>query len=133
MSSENLHEPSEALSQETVERHRGVVSLIEELEAVDWYQQRAEATSDGQLKRVLLHHRDEEIEHAVMILEWLRRRDPRIDAMCRTYLFTEADIVEVEKQAEAKVDGGAGAPERARSEGALGIGSLKTTHEEAAT
>jgi hypothetical protein len=72
MSSESYHEPSELLSEETKNLHRAIVSLKEELEAADWYQQRAEACSDGELRAVLVHNKNEEIEHAMMILEWLR-------------------------------------------------------------
>jgi ferritin-like protein len=79
---------------------RAVKSVQEELEAVDWYNQRAEQTTDEQLKRVLEHNRDEEIEHAIMGLEWLRRNNPVFDEQMRTYLFTEGDILEIEEQAE---------------------------------
>ena len=144
MSSEGYHEPLELISESTRNLHRGIVSLIEELEAVDWYQQRAEACSDAELKAVLLHHRNEEIEHAVMNLEWLRRNSAQFDEKLRTYLFTEAPIVEVEAQAEAADRAGeapnapapsapadvverkatAPGPRRA-GDGSLGIGSLK--------
>jgi ferritin-like protein len=128
MGSENLHEPREQLSAETVDLHRGIVSLMEELEAVDWYQQRAEACTDPELRAVLIHHRNEEIEHAIMNLEWLRRREPQFAAMCRTYLFTEAPLTEVEDQAESGEQEPA-APEstvpRAGPGGSLGIGSLR--------
>jgi uncharacterized protein len=73
---------------------------MEELEAVDWYNQRVDATEDEALAKVLAHNRDEEKEHAAMVLEWLRRRDPVLDAHLRTYLFTEGDITELEHEAE---------------------------------
>jgi ferritin-like protein len=118
MSSEGYHEPIERIPARTQELHRGIVSLIEELEAIDWYQQRADACTDDELRGVLLHHRDEEIEHAMMNLEWLRRNSPEIDARARTYLFSEGPILEVEARAEGK----APAPLR---DGSLGIGGLR--------
>ena len=78
-SSQDLHERREDLSPATIDRHRATVSLLEELEAVDWYDQRAEAAGDAELKEILLHNRDEEMEHAAMVLEWLRRRNPVVD------------------------------------------------------
>ncbi len=100
MASEGLHEPAEKLSAETIDYHRAVLSLMEELEAVDWYNQRVDATDDEALAKVLAHNRDEEKEHAMMTLEWLRRRDPKLDEHMRTYLFTEGDITELEDEAE---------------------------------
>ena len=85
MGSEGLHEPAELLGEETIDRHRAFTSLIEELEAVDWYNQRVHATKDSSLAEVLAHNRDEEKEHASMTLEWLRRRDPALDTHLRTY------------------------------------------------
>jgi hypothetical protein len=90
------------LSQDAQEIHRALASLIEELEAVDWYSQRVDVTKDQELKSVLAHHRDEEIEHAAMALEWLRRKMPRFDEELRTYLFTSAPITEVEEAKEAQ-------------------------------
>jgi uncharacterized protein len=101
MSSEGYHEPIELLSEETRNKHRALVSLIEELEAIDWYQQRAEACADASLKAVLLHHRDEEIEHAMMNLEWLRRHDPVLDRNAKRYLFTDRPITEIEDATDA--------------------------------
>lgn len=118
MASEGLHEPAELLGEETIDRHRAFTSLIEELEAVDWYDQRVTATKDSSLADVLAHNRDEEKEHASMTLEWLRRRDPVLDAHLRTYLFTTEPVTDVEKEAES--DGSSPAPA-----GSLGIGSLK--------
>jgi ferritin-like protein len=96
MGSDTLHEPLELLSTATLNMHRAIVSLMEELEATDWYQQRAEACPDPDLKRVLTHNKNEEIEHASMLLEWIRRHDSRFDEMLRKYLFTDLPITEVE-------------------------------------
>ena len=101
MGSESYHEPLELIPEETRNLHRAIVSLIEELEAVDWYQQRAGACSDPELKAVLLHHRNEEIEHAMMNLEWLRRHDPVLDRNAKRYLFTDRPITEIEDAADA--------------------------------
>jgi len=120
MASEGLHERFEDLTSETRDRHRAIVSLMEELEAVDWYQQRVDATADTELKEILAHNRDEEIEHAAMVLEWLRRRMPKFDEELGTYLNTEGRITEVEV---AATEGGEGSGEG--SSGSLGIGSLK--------
>ena len=102
MSSEMLHEPAEKLSAATIDRHRAIVSLMEELEAIDWYDQRIEAATDEELREILRHNRDEEKEHAAMVLEWLRRRDPSLDKQLRTYLFSQGEILEVEAKAESK-------------------------------
>ena len=114
-SSAHLHEDS--LSPATINRHRATVSLMEELEAVDWYDQRVEATEDASLGAILAHNRDEEKEHAAMTLEWLRRHDPVLSGHLRTYLFTELPVTEVEREVEA----GVGPP----VDGSLGIGSLR--------
>ena len=95
-----LHEREDRLGPEVLDVHRAVVSIQEELEAVDWYNQRAHATDDDELAAILEHHRDEEKEHAVMLLEWLRRRDPALDGHLRTYLFTDAPIPEIEREAD---------------------------------
>jgi ferritin-like protein len=121
MSSESYHEPIELLSEPTKNLHRALVSLREELEAVDWYQQRAEACSDAELAAVLTHNKNEEIEHAMMTLEWIRRHDAVVDTNLKTYLNTTGPITEVEKQTMA---GGAGG-ERGPASPSLGIGSLK--------
>jgi ferritin-like protein len=92
MSHEGYHEPVEQLSAETRDMHRAIASLIEELEAVDWYNQRAAVCSDPELKAILAHNRDEEKEHAAMVLEWIRRRDPSFDKELRDYLFTDKKI-----------------------------------------
>jgi uncharacterized protein len=123
-SSGSLHE--EGLSPGTIDRHRAIVSIMEELEAVDWYDQRVEASSDPELSAILAHNRDEEKEHAAMTLEWLRRRDAALSEKLRTYLFTEGSILGREGAAAAAEAGdsdtGAAAPS---SDGSLGIGSLK--------
>jgi len=119
-SSMGLHEAREDLRPETLDRHRGLVSLMEELEAMDWYQQRIDATGDPELRAVLAHNRDEETEHAAMSLEWLRRQDAVLDDHLRTYLFTSGSIVELEEEAEGGGGEGGGA-----GEGSLGIGSLR--------
>ena len=92
MSSVGYHEPIEQLSTKTRDMHRAIVSLMEELEAVDWYNQRVDACSDPDLKAILAHNRDEEKEHAAMVLEWIRRNDPRLDKELRDYLFTDKQI-----------------------------------------
>jgi len=92
------HEPMDKLSNETKELHRALNSLIEELEAVDWYQQRVDATDDEELKEILAHNRDEEKEHAAMILEWIRRNDEAMAEELKTYLFTEGKITEIEEK-----------------------------------
>jgi ferritin-like protein len=98
MASEGLHEPLDALDAATIDFHRAIVSLMEELEAIDWYNQRVSATDDPELAKVLAHNRDEEKEHAAMTLEWLRRHDAKLDEHLRTYLFTEGDITELEDE-----------------------------------
>jgi ferritin-like protein len=117
MGSEGLHEAAELLPEETIDRHRALTSLVEELEAIDWYDQRVTATKDSSLADVLAHNRDEEKEHASMTLEWLRRRDPVLDRHLRTYLFTTEPVTEVEIEAAEEAGDGVG--------GTLGIGSLK--------
>jgi ferritin-like protein len=94
MASVGYHEPLEGLSAETRDMHRAIVSLMEELEAVDWYNQRAEACKDPELKSILEHNRDEEKEHAAMVLEWIRRRDPKFSGELKDYLFTQKPITD---------------------------------------
>ncbi len=95
-SSSSLHESEAVLSPELIDRHRAIVSIMEELEAIDWYDQRVAAASDPELAAILAHNRDEEKEHAAMTLEWLRRHDPALDRQLRTYLFTSAPVLEIE-------------------------------------
>ncbi len=92
MSSVGYHEPIEELSHETRDMHRAIVSLMEELEAVDWYNQRSDACKDPELKAILEHNRDEEKEHAAMVLEWIRRQDPKFSGQLKDYLFTKKQI-----------------------------------------
>lgn len=92
MANEGYHEPIEKLSTETMDMHRAIQSLMEELEAVDWYNQRVDACSDPELKRILAHNRDEEKEHAAMVLEWIRRRDPKMDQELKESLFKTGPI-----------------------------------------
>ena len=117
---EGLHEPAGALSAETIDMHRAIVSLIEELEAVDWYQQRFEACKDPELKAILAHNRDEEKEHAAMTLEWLRRRDPKLDEHLRNYLFIDKGVLQREEELD-RAEAGA----QPASDGSLDIGSLR--------
>ncbi len=92
MANEGYHEPIEELSDETRDMHRAITSLMEELEAVDWYNQRVDACKDPELKSILAHNRDEEKEHAAMVLEWIRRRDSQFDHELKDYLFKEGEI-----------------------------------------
>ncbi len=92
MANEGYHEPVEKLSQETMDMHRAIVSLMEELEAVDWYNQRVDGCTDPELKAILAHNRDEEKEHAAMVLEWIRRRDPRFEHELKDTLFKQGPI-----------------------------------------
>lgn len=92
MSSVGYHEPVEELSTETRDMHRAIVSLMEELEAIDWYNQRVESCGDWELKKIIIHNRDEEKEHAAMLLEWIRRSDPAFSNELKNYLFTEKPI-----------------------------------------
>ncbi len=96
MSSVGYHEPVNELSNATRDMHRAIVSLMEELEAVDWYNQRADACQDPELRKVLEHNRDEEKEHAAMMLEWIRRKDPTFSKYLKEFLFTEDPLVDME-------------------------------------
>ncbi len=130
-SSDSFHEPLEKLTPATRERHRAIVSVMEEMEAVDWYDQRVDATEDEELRAILAHNRDEEKEHAAMGLEWLRRHDAKWDEHLRTYLFTEGNILEIEEAdtgGSGRGDGaGPEAPAAPRADGSLGIGSLRSS------
>lgn len=131
MSSEGFHEPIERMRPETLDHHRAVSSIMEELEAIDWYDQRVDATDDPELAEVLAHNRDEEKEHAAMTLEWLRRRDATLHRHLRTYLFTEGSILAIEDTIEdttehgAEGGGGGGDATPGAGDGSLGIGSLR--------
>ena len=106
MASEGLHESAQDLTPQTRDMHRAIVSLMEELEAIDWYQQRVDATADEALRTILAHNRDEEKEHASMVLEWIRRHDPAFDAHLKKYLFTTLPITERAEQEETQPAGG---------------------------
>lgn len=99
MSSDSLHAPRERLTTETISMHQAIVSLMEELEATDWYRQRADDCEDPALKAILLHNMREEIEHAAMILEWLRRNSKDFDKELKEYLFKDGDIAAHEEKA----------------------------------
>lgn len=117
--STTFHESEDRLTPGTRDLHRALVSLMEELEAIDWYQQRMDAAEDAELREILRHNRDEEQEHAAMVLEWIRRRDAGFGAMLKTHLFTEGSIVRREEVVEGAPAGGDGpAP-------SVGIGSLR--------
>jgi ferritin-like protein len=118
MATDSYHESVDLLTEETRNMHRAIVSLMEELQATDWYQQRVDACSDPQLKDVLLHNKNEEIEHAAMLMEWIRRHNGQFNEMMRTYLFSEQPITSIEKGTPA--DGAT--PSAAET---LGIGSMK--------
>ena len=117
MASEGLHEPAELLDEATIDRHRAFASLIEEFDAMDWYDQRVHATRDPELASILAHNRDDEKEHAAMALEWIRRQDPALDEQLRLYLFRSGPIISVEE--------GGGVEAASPSAGGLGIGSLR--------
>ncbi|WP_298138575.1 encapsulin-associated ferritin-like protein [Acidiferrobacter sp.] len=93
MAHEGMHEAASELTEATREMHRAIISLMEELEAVDWYQQRVDACRDPELRAILAHNRDEEKEHGAMLLEWIRRHDPAFDRELREYLFKDGSIV----------------------------------------
>jgi ferritin-like protein len=92
MANEGYHEPTKELSDETRDMHRAIVSLMEELEAVDWYNQRVDVCKDKALKAILAHNRDEEKEHAAMLMEWIRRHDETFDSEMKDYLFKKKPI-----------------------------------------
>lgn len=128
MSSEGYHEPLEQLSGNTRDFHRAITSLIEELEAIDWYTQRAEACSNDELRAILIHNRDEEVEHAMMALEWLRRNHEVFRKAVEVYIGTEAPITEIEDSMANANDGAENASELAsmtRAPSPLGIGRLR--------
>jgi ferritin-like protein len=126
-SSASYHESLDKLSPETQDMHRAIVSLQEELEAADWYQQRADACGDEELKAILLHNMREEIEHAAMILEWLRRNNADFSKHLKTYLFTSEPIMEVEEADTAGEASGSTSPADASpaSRPSLTIGTMK--------
>jgi hypothetical protein len=126
MSSEDLHVPRDVLSQEARLLHYAITSLKEELDAVDWYRQRADDCEDQSLRDILLHNMREEMEHASMVLEWIRRRNGDFAGHLKTYLFTDAPITGIEK-ADTEGGGagrGAGGGD-AQNDRTTTIGSLK--------
>ncbi len=123
MSSETLHEDAGTIGKEAVDAHRAIVSVMEELEAVDWYNHARKATANPELRAILEHNRDEEKEHAAMVLEWLRRTDPKLAQHFKTFLFTDGPITGIEATMEA--GGGTEAGDTPSADGSLGIGSLK--------
>lgn len=136
MSSEQLHEDPAVLGSAVLDRHRAIVSIMEELEAVDWYDQRVAAATDPELAAILAHNRDEEKEHAAMTLEWLRRNDPVLDRHLRTYLFSTGSVLDIEHAAEHSGSDSTDAPAAASTAttaitdaagviGSLCIGDLK--------
>jgi hypothetical protein len=115
MAHEGLHEAADKLSAATLDSHRAIISMMEELEAVDWYQQRADATDDPTLRAILVHHLNEELEHFAMLLEHQRRRIPKLDEVLRTYLFKGGEITQIEHAAEQR----GGTTAQAPAEGSL--------------
>ena len=124
MSSETLHAPRERLSKATISLHQAITSLMEELEAADWYRQRADDCEDAELREILLHNMREEMEHASMVLEWIRRHNSDFAGHLKTYLFTETPITGIEKAVEqggGNGGGGGDTPPGSRTT----VGSLK--------
>ncbi|HEY2621609.1 MAG TPA: encapsulin-associated ferritin-like protein [Acetobacteraceae bacterium] len=115
MAGETLHEERDVIGPEVLDRHRAMSTIMEELEAIDWYDQRIKAATNPELQAVLAHNRNEEKEHASMLLEWLRRNDAEFASHLRTYVFSQGPIREVKTAA-----GGV-----ATTGGSLSIGSLK--------
>ena len=120
--STTLHEPVDKLKPETINFHRAMVSVMEELEAIDWYRQRAEACTDSQLRAILEHNMNEEIEHFSMALEWIRRNTPKFDEALKTYLFTTGEITTLE---EAATGGKEGNAKGNRSSARTTVGDMK--------
>jgi uncharacterized protein len=126
MSSENLHAPRERLSTETLNLHFAITSLQEELDAVDWYRQRADDVEDEALKELLLHNMREEMEHASMLLEWIRRANSDFARFMQTYLFTKGSILREEEAATSRsAEAGSAESGRAAAEPGFTVGSLK--------
>ena len=125
--SAGYHESLDKLRAETLDNHRALTSMQEELEAADWYDQRVDAATDQDLKDILAHNRDEEKEHFAMLLEWYRRRDAKMDAHLKEYLFTTGSLIAKE---QASAGGGGGSADASGGGGSLGIGSLKGGHQE---
>lgn len=117
-----FHEAEDQLRDSTKDEHRALTSMQEELEAVDWYSQRIDAATDAELKAILGHNRDEEIEHFMMLLEWWRRRSPKVAAEVDERLETSGSIVAAEQASKGEAAPAGGS---ATGAGSLGIGSLK--------
>lgn len=115
-----LHEDPAKLGQEAIDRHRATVSIMEELEAADWYDQRVQAADDAELRAILAHNRDEEKEHAAMLVEWLRRHDQALNGHLRTYLFSDGPLTGREA-----AETSAAPTSDSTADGSLGIGSLR--------
>ena len=130
MSSESLHEDAAKIGSDAIDKHRAIASIMEELEAVDWYNQRAKATTNRELKAILEHNRDEEKEHAAMALEWLRRNDSKMAEHLKTFLFTDGPITGIEATM-IHGDGGASSGDVPSPDGSRGIGSLRKPKTEA--
>ena len=124
--SAGYHESLDKLRAETLDNHRAFTSMQEELEAADWYDQRVDAAIDQDLKDILAHNRDEEKEHFSMLLEWYRRRDAKMDAHLKEYLFTTGSLIAKE---QASSGGEGGSADASGGGGSLGIGSLKGGHQ----
>ncbi len=120
--SAGYHEAENKLRPETLDNHRALTSMQEELEAADWYDQRVDAATDAELKEILAHNRDEEKEHFAMLLEWYRRRDAKMDAHLKEYLFSSGSLTARE---QAMAGSGEGAGDEGGGGDSLGIGSLK--------
>jgi ferritin-like protein len=128
MGSESWHEPYEKISEKTLNMSRAIKSLMEELEAIDWYQQRVDVCTDEELRKILAHNRDEEMEHAAMVLEWIRRNNPTFETHLRTYLFSEGEIIQIEAT-EMKNSKPGPSSENVRTSIPKTVGSLKQRKE----
>lgn len=127
MAGESLHEDRTVLSKDILDRHRALATIMEELEAIDWYDQRIAASENAELRAVLTHNRDEEKEHASMLLEWVRRHDAAFARHMGAQLFNPGAIREtkaIEVDAGSNSAAGDGSPV-AGGDGSLGIGSLR--------
>lgn len=120
MASDSYHEPYELIAPEVRDRHRAISSLMEELEAIDWYDQRISVIGDAELRLILEHNRDEEKEHAAMLIEWLRRNDGKFAEHLGDFIYKEGPIGYSDSPSPAGTGGGSAA-----GDGSLGIGSLR--------
>jgi hypothetical protein len=122
-----FHESEDRMTPLTRDLHRALTSLQEELEAIDWYQQRMDGAHDGALREILEHARDEEMEHATMMLEWIRRKTPAFDRALRERLFAEGPIVHREEALEQGVSGATGGSANGVTPPRATVGSLRET------